>query len=195
MINVKYYLNGQVLYGFSEEIATINNLYDFIGTKENTIVPLMNKQFISKKAVYDLFTNTLEIFLINKVTFANDIFVKNYNDDLVDYLEYIGYVKSDICGTGKNLITNAAQGKYYFTDNDYSNGEMGYVCENNNIACGIASIRNDSDIYQWFRLHDGQVEYCCCMSYIDEWGDYEENEKYPIKLTPEEIINQFNTSK
>ena len=118
MINVKYYLNGQVLYGFSEEIATVDNLYDFIGTKENTIVPLKCKEFISKGATYNLFTNTLEIVLVNKVKFTHDIFVTNCPEHLIEQLEYIGYVKSELCGVGKNLITNGTQGKYYFTDND-----------------------------------------------------------------------------
>lgn len=190
MINVKYYLNGQVLYGFSEEIATVDNLYDFIGTKENTIVPLMDKQFISKGAVYNLFTNTLEIVLVNKVKFTHDIFVPNCPEHLIEQLEYIGYVKSELSGVGNNLITNGTQGKYYFTDNDYSNGGMGYVCDKPDVALAIAAIRNDSDKYQWFMFPDKEYEFCENDNVIEEYGEFE-NTIYPKKLTPEEIYQIF----
>lgn len=183
-----FYLNGQIL--MCVDHITFDKLSDIPFTK-NQDLTIDEKRFIVNSVNYDFFNNHLEIVLTNKIAFKHDIFIKDYTDYTVTGLEYIGYTKSDVSGSGKNLITNAFQGKYYFTDCDYSNGGMGYVCKNNTHALAIAAINDNTDKFQWFQFPYNKYEFCEVDNVIDEYGKFEGTE-YPKKLTPEEIIKYID---
>jgi hypothetical protein len=175
-----YYINGQEFY--QED----NNL-EYFKYSYNKKINIAGKYYIIKTANYNLFEDVLNIGIIPEIRFTYDIFVKNFNEYLIDGLEFIGYTKSDVSGTGKNLVTNAAQAKYYFTDCDYSNGCMGYVCNYNTHALAIAAINNNHDKFQWFQFPFNEYEFCEVENVIEEYGKFEGTE-YPKKLTPDEII-------
>lgn len=184
MIKVNYYLNGQIL--FYEEWETI---YDKSFVR-NCKIRHDNNYYIVNNCYYDLFENAISIVITPKIKFSYDIFVPNYKQDVINALEMLGYVKSEVCGTGPNLITNAHFGLYYFTDCDYSNGVMGYVCNKIDHAIPIAAIRDDSDKYQWFKFPYDEIDFCENDNVIEEFGNFE-GTIYPQKLTPEEILEKL----
>lgn len=64
--------------------------------------------------------------------------------------------------------------------------------KNEELFLAIASLRDDSDIHQWFVHQDGSFLKCECDSKIDMWGDYEyPQEVYPRKATIEELIKHY----
>lgn len=184
IMKTTFYLNGQVL--MVADHIDFDKLSD-IPFEKNQDLTIDGKQFKVNSVNYDLFNQHLEVVVTNKIRFTYDIFVKDFNEYLIDGLEFIGYTKSDVSGTGKNLITNASQGKYYFTDCDYSDGCMGYVCNYNTHALAIAAINNNHDKFQWFQLPFNDYEFCEVENAIEEYGKFEGTE-YPKKLTPDEII-------
>jgi hypothetical protein len=117
IMKTTFYLNGQVL--MDADHINFDKLSDIPFVK-NQDLTIDGKQFKVNSVNYDLFNQHLEVVVTNKIKFTYDIFVKDFNEYLIDGLEFIGYTKSDVSGIGKNLVTNAAQGKYYFTDCDYS---------------------------------------------------------------------------
>lgn len=181
MIKVNYYLNEHIL--FFEEWKTI---YDKPFVK-NYKIRHNNRCYIITNCYYDMFEHTINVILNFAPGFQCDAFLKNWDNNIIGDLEMLGYTKSEVSGEGKNIITNAHLGLYYFTDCDYSNGGMGYVCETSRQFIAIASIQDKCDIHQWFRFFDGDIDKCGCLSRIDEWGDWEDNPG-PIKLTLEEIL-------
>lgn len=178
-----YYINGQEFY--QED----NNL-EYFKYSYNKKINIGGKYYIIKNANYDLFEDVISIVITPEIRFSYDIFVPNYDEYIIKQLEMIGYVKSEVCGVGPNLITNAHLGLYYFTNCDYSNGGMGYVCENPNVALAIAAIRNDSDKYQWFEFPYNEIDFCENDNAIEEFGEFE-GTIYPKKLTPEEIYKKL----
>lgn len=181
MITINYYLNGQIL--FTEKLLNIL----FFRKKKNSIIEYKGNKYILCSCNYDIFDNIIDIVLKLKYNFKYSIFIKNYEERLLELLDNIGYTKSDVCGSGKNLITNNL-GYYYFTDLDYINGSMGYICNNTSQAIAIAAINDHTDKNQWFMFPDGEYELCEYDSFIEEYGEFE-NTDYPKKLTPEQIIN------
>lgn len=179
-----FYLNGQVL--MDADHINFDKLSD-MPFEKNQDLTIDGKRFKVNSVNYDFFNHHFEVVLTNKIKFTYDIFVKDFNEYLIAGLEFIGYTKSDVSGTGKNLVTNAAQAKYYFTDCDYSDGCMGYVCNYNTHALAIAAINNNNDKLQWFQFPFNEYEFCEAENVIEEYGKFEGTE-YPKKLTPDEII-------
>lgn len=177
---VNYYLNGQILY--NEEFKT---LYDKPFVK-NYKIKHNDKMYIVTNCYYDMFENTMDVILEFAPKFKWDAYIKMKSDNIIQELEMLGYAKSEVSGEGEYMFISS-NGYYYFTDCDYSNGGMGYVCETPKQFIAIAAIREDSDMYQWFKFPNNQIEKCECISYIDEFGDFEDS-PYPSKLTPEEIL-------
>lgn len=177
---VNYYLNGQILY--NEEFKT---LYDKPFVK-NYKIKHNDKMYIVTNCYYDMFENIMYVILEFAPKFKWDAYIKMKSDNIIQELEMLGYAKSEVSGEGEYMFISS-NGYYYFTDCDYSNGGMGYVCETPKQFIAIAAIREDSDMYQWFKFPNNQIEKCECISYIDEFGDFEDS-PYPSKLTPEEIL-------
>ena len=148
-----------------------------------------NTKYYIYKCVYDIFDDVLTVYLKRVNNFKYDTFIPNYKQSIIEQLEYIGYVKSKVAGNGKHLITSH-NGFYYFTDEDYSSGQMGYVGEGT-VALAIAALSDDTDKNQWFIFPDGQCEFCENDSAIDEWGKFEGTE-YPRKMTVNEIYSNID---
>ena len=136
-----------------------NNL-EYFKYSYNKKINIGGKYYIIKNANYDLFDDVISIVITPEIRFSYDIFVPNYDEYIIKQLEMIGYVKSEVCGVGPNLITNAHLGLYYFTNCDYSNGGMGYVCKTKEHAISIAAIRDDTDKYQWFEFPYNEIDFC-----------------------------------
>lgn len=185
MIKINYWLNGNLLYSDECSHKDINK---FNGFKNKEFV-YDGHNYIMTNCNYDMFNDVVDIAIRLKMSFKYSIFVPNYTNSLITQLEYIGYIKSPVCGTGKNLMTSEL-GYYYFTDNDYTGGGMGYVCENIVHALGIAAICDHTDKYQWFKFPFDEYDYCESDNVIEEFGEFEGTE-YPRKLTPEEILNNI----
>jgi hypothetical protein len=179
MIKVNYYFNSQIL--FSEYIIS----FDSIHINKNHKLYHDNRLYIVTNCYYDLFEKTVDAILMFAPNFQYEAYIKMKSDNIIQELEMLGYTKSDVAGEGKYMFIS--NGCYYFTDNDYSKGGLGYVCETAKQFIAIAAIREDSDIYQWFKFPNNEIEKCECISYIDEFGDFEDS-PYPTKLTPEEIL-------
>lgn len=179
MIKVNYYFNSQIL--FSEYIIS----FDTIDINKNHKLYHDNKLYIITNCYYDLFEKTVNVILKYAPKFQYDAYIKTKSDYIINSLHELGYVKSDNSGKGEYMFIS--NGYYYFTDFDYSKGNMGYVCETPEQFLAIAAIREDSDIYQWFKFPNNEIERCECISRIDEFGDFEDS-PYPTKLTPEEIL-------
>lgn len=186
MVKVNYIYNGKVIDRIDstpeEAIAIYRGLKNHKYTKDNT-------NYIISDCVYNIFEDIVTVTLKRGTNFLYDTFIPNYNQSIIEQLEYIGYAKSDVAGNGKHLITSH-RGYFYFTDNDYSDGSMGYVAEGTK-ALAIAALTNDTDRNQWFIFPDGQCEFCDCDSRIDEWGDFEGTE-YPRKMTVNEIYSNID---
>lgn len=167
---------------FRRMISDINNGYVDINI-DNKIYQVIrvNIDILAKETIIDL---------IYKFSFSHCIYYPNYNEEIIFELNRLGYAKSTVAGKGKHLFTNGYKGLYYFTDNDYSNGEIGYVCNNVLEARDIAAIQNSNDINQLFKFPNSVPEHCTCFSCVDEWGDFEDTD-YPKKMTPEEIIEYY----
>lgn len=180
MIKVNYYYNSQIL--FSEYIIS----FDSIHINKNHRLYHDNRLYIVTNCYYDLFENTVDAILTFAPKFKYDAYIKMKSDKIIQELEMLGYNKSDTAGEGEYMIISS-NGHYYFTDCDYSKGGMGYVCETAKQFIAIAAIREDCDIYQWFKFPNDEIERCECMSRVDEFGDFEDT-PYPTKLTPEEIL-------
>ena len=182
MIKVNYWLNGNLLY--SEECTTDANIsyYRHLKNKE---WEHNGFKYVMTNCNYDMFNDVIDIAIRLKMEFKHSIYVPNYTKHLIEQLEYIGYTKSEVAGTGKHLMTSNL-GYYYFTDNDYTGGGMGYVCENIIHASAIAAICDHTDKYQWFMFPGEDCDFCENDSVIEEYCEFE-GTPYPKKLTPEEI--------
>lgn len=178
-----YYINSQEFYQEDNNLEYFKHSY-------NKRINIGGKYYTIKGANYDLFEDVISIVITPEIKFSYDIFVPNYKQDVINALEMLGYVKSEVCGSGPNLITNAHLGLYYFTDCDYSNGGMGYVCNKIDHAIPIAAIREDSDKYQWFKFPYDEIDFCENDDVIEEFGNFE-GTIYPQKLTPEEIYQKL----
>ena len=171
-----------------KEISDVNNGYKNINI-DNIIYRICNINIDIE--------NDITIFDVKRTfSFSYSIYYPNYNNEIIDELKRLGYTQSIFSGKGKNLFTNGNKGLYYFTDNDYSNREIGFVCNNVLEARAIAAIQNDNDINQLFKFSNNflnvEPEYCTCFSYADEWGDLVDS-IHPQKMTPEEIIEYYKT--
>lgn len=186
MVKVNYIYNGKVINQIEstpdEVIAIYKGLKNHKYRNDNT-------NYIISDCVYNIFDEVVTVTLKRDITFLYDTFIPNYKKSTIEQLEYIGYVKSDVAGNGKHLITSH-RGYYYFTDEDYSSGIMGYVAEGPT-ALAIAALTNDTDRNQWFIFPNGQCEFCESDSVIDEWGDFNPTE-YPRKMTVNEIYSNID---
>lgn len=134
--------------------------------------------------------------------FIQKCFVKDCSQYLCDALEQRGYRKNTLCS-----FENAG---------DNPEGDVGIACENGTyflvnescllsdfVNCGnnrslfisVASLQDTSDKYQWFKFSNEEVGFCECESHIDMWGDYEEGDIPPIKLSVKELIDMFRDKK
>lgn len=66
-------------------------------------------------------------------------------------------------------------------------------CEDNEeMFLALAALRDDSDIYQLFRVNNSEPRMCLCDSRFDMWPDFATSEPGPRKLTAKEIVAYFN---
>lgn len=186
MIKINYWLNGNLLY--SEQSLPGDNLQKYRHLK-NKEWSHNGFNYIMTNCNYDMFNDTIDIAIRLRKSFKYAIYVPNYTKHLIEQLEYIGYIKSEVSGEGKHLMTSEL-GYYYFTDCDYTGGGMGYVCENIIHASGIAAICDHTDKYQWFMFPNGECDFCENDSVIEEFGEFEGTD-FPRKLTPEEIYKNL----
>jgi hypothetical protein len=169
---------------FREEISDINNGYRSIDI-DNIIYRIYNINI-------DIENETTIFDVKRAFSFSYSIYYPNYNNEIIEELKRLGYSQSSVAGNGKHLFTNAHKALFYFTDSDYNNGGIGYVCNNVLEARDIAAIQNECDINQLFKFPNDEPEQCTCFSHVDEWGDFEDTD-YPKKMTPEEIIEYYKT--
>lgn len=165
---------------------------DFRNIIDNGYISINNNTYRVIRINIDILSDETIIDVIRKFSFSHCIYYPNYNKEIISELNRLGYVESNVAGKGKHLFTNANEGLYYFTNNDYSNGGMGYVCGNVLEARDIAAIQNDNDINQLFKFANNEAEYCTCFSSVEEWNDREDS-TCPHKMTPEEIIEYYKT--
>ena len=185
MVTVNYMCSGYLVKQDTISEIDVNQFKEMKNYRLNH----KNIKYYIYKCVYDIFDSVLTVFLKRVNNFKYDTFIPNYKQSIIEQLEYIGYVKSKVAGNGKHLITNH-NGFYYFTDEDYSSGGMGYVAEGT-VALAIAALSDDTDKNQWFLFPDGLCELCENESAIDEWGDFE-GTPYPRKLTVNEIYSNID---
>ncbi len=185
MVTVKFICAGKLVDQFA---ATNDEVFVFFKGLKNHKYEKDGDNYIMSDCVYNIFDEVVTVTLKRDTKFLYDVFIPNYNQSIIEQLEYIGYAKSDVAGSGKHLITSH-NGYFYFTDNDYSDGGMGYVAEGTK-ALAIAAITNDTDRNQWFIFPNGHCEFCEGDSAIDEWGDFEDTE-YPRKMTVNEIYSNI----
>lgn len=179
MITVKYYFNSNIL--FTEKIMSIDGLY----INKNQKLNHNNILYTVTNCYYELFEKVVYVVLTYTPKFQYDAYIKTKSDYIIDNLHELGYIKSYNSGEGEYIFIS--NGYYYFTNSDYSQGGMGYVCETPEQFLAIAAIREDCDIHQWFKFQNNEIERCECMSRINEFGKFEDS-LYPTKLTPEEIL-------
>lgn len=129
--------------------------------------------------------------------FLQPCFLRNASKDLFVKLTILGYKPSyhsyDLNFGGKNLVCEF--GTWHFTDSD---NHPDYIdCGDNvQLFLSIASLRDDSDIIQWFTdgLHwevfkeDKKID----DKDIFKWHEYFGKEYTPHKATVEELLDKFN---
>lgn len=171
---------------FYNEMLNINNGYRNINIK--------GIAYTIYNMTVDFDDNCCIFHVRRSYKFLHDIYYKNYDVEIIEELKSLGYSKSNVAGVGKHLYTNANKALYYFTDNNFDNGGIGYVCDNIMTAKSIAAIQNENDVNQLFKFPNDEPEYCESFSCVDEWGDFEDTD-YPKKMTPEEIIEYYKNFK
>lgn len=149
---------------FRKEISDINTGYRSIDI-DNIIYRICNINI-------DIENETTVFDVKRAFSFSYSIYYPNYNNEIIEELKRLGYSQSSVVGNGKHLFTNPHQALFYFTDADYNNEGMGYVCNNVLEARDIAAIQNECDINQLFKLPNDEPEYCTCFSHVDEWGRF-----------------------
>lgn len=186
MVTVNFFCEGTLIEQFN---ATNDEVFAFFKGLKNHKYEKDGVKYIMSDCNYNIFDNVVIVTLQKRVMFLHDTFIPNYTNEIVKQLQTLGYSESTVAGTGKHLITSSL-GYYYFTDNDYSDGGMGYVAEGT-VALAIAAITDNTDINQWFIFPDGSIDFCECNSRVDMWGDFEGTE-YPRKMTVNEIYSKID---
>lgn len=129
--------------------------------------------------------------------FIQKCFIKDCSQYLCDILEHRGYRKNTLCSFD-NMGDNTSDwgiacenGAYFLVRESCLLPGFANCGKNKALFLSIVSIQDISDIYQWFKFSNRSTALCECESRIDMWGDYEDGEIPPVKLTVEELIEMF----
>ena len=140
--------------------------------------------------------------------FTTPCFIRKNSKELVDKLLTIGYyplTTSDIYEQYEYLYVSEnhsgiiddypffSGGNIEFANRYWANRQDMIDCGiNEDLFLAIAALRNDIDDHQLFKLPNGKVVKCECESRIDMWGDFEDDEEHPAKMSVEESVKYYN---
>lgn len=116
------------------------------------------------------------------------------NDSVINFLHSIGYKKT-CSGTkfAKKDYIFCMNGKYSYESLHFiQSHKYAVYCHNEMFFKSLATLNDENEYMQYFKLNNGEICLCECMSMTDMWGDFEESEQYPIKLTPQELKIMFD---